>query len=293
MKLDHLPIFQKVVESGSLSKASKMLGIPKSKISRNLDTLEYDLQIKLLHRTPRGIILTEQGADFLKAIKAPLQQIDHAQILLQNQTNQLQGKIRFTAPEDLALHQLDKLISDFQNEYPHIRVELLATNQFVDFNNMNIDFALRIGKLPDSDLIQKRIADIEVILVATPEYLKINPEVIKLSDLNQHDFLMITGEGGERLNQTLLKEIQPKVSSNSIPIIKDLVLKSKGIALLPKFFCFEELKSGELTQILSDFSYLKRSLFLLAPRNQYIPEAAKLFRNYLFENLKTNLQLKI
>ena len=293
MKLDYLPLFQKVVETGSLSKASKILGIPKSKISRNLDSLEYDLQIKLLHRTPRGIILTEQGADFLKAIKVPLQQIDHAQLQLQNQTNQLQGKIRFTAPEDLALHQLDILISDFQNEYPHIRVELLATNHFVDFNHMNIDFALRIGKLEDSDLIQKKIADIEVILVATPDYLKINPEVLDISDLNKHDFLMITGEAGERLNQNVLKELQPKVSSNSIPVIKDLTLKSKGIALLPKFFCFEELKSGELVQIIPQFSYMKRSLFMLAPRNQYIPEAAKVFRNYLYDNLKTNLQLKI
>ena len=237
MNLNLLKTFIKIVDCGSLTQAAKVLKHPKSKISRDLTKLENELELTLLNRSSKGIVPTEQGQKLLKSIRKPLDNLNSSLDQFNQKNNEMKGSIKITAPEDLALSGLTKIINKFMNIYPEIRIDLYSSNSFLDFNEYEIDLALRIGKLPDSKLIQKKIFDIELILVGSSHYIKNASKINKIDDLKSHPVAILTDTYGTHFNKTVLQDIQPQFTSNSIPVLKDYVVANKGIATLPDFFC--------------------------------------------------------
>lgn len=182
MDLNLLKIFIKVADCGSLTKASKLLNHPKSKISRDLVKLETELEQTLLNRSPRGISLTEQGFNLLQSTRAQIEGLESSIHKIKSDPTEVKGNIKVTAPEDLSKFVLTRLISEFMDVYPDVTIELYSSTEFLDFKKHNIDLALRIGKLKDSSLIQRKIADVDVIFVASKHYVKANGEPNSLED---------------------------------------------------------------------------------------------------------------
>lgn len=286
MDLNLLKIFVKVAESGSLTKASKLLGHPKSKLSRDLVKLEDTLELNLLIRSPRGIVLTDQGRELLKSIKGPLDNLGSSIDVLKSKSVEMKGTIKITAPEDLSTHILTRLITDFMDIHPEVSVELYSTNEFLDFKKHHVDLALRIGKLQDSALIQRKIFDIDVGLIASTQYIKSSAKIRTLKDLDGHSIALFKDLYGNPMNKEKLKEVTTKFSSNSIPVLKDFVSLNKGIATLPSFICKKELATKEFTRVLPNFNYINRTLFLLSQHATYTPMHVKAFKDFLFDQLK-------
>ncbi len=290
MDLNLLKIFEKVAEVGSLTKASTVLGHPKSKISRDLVKLEDELEQTLLIRGPRGIVLTEKGLSLLQLIRTPLESLDASVLKIKNQTNEMKGLIKITAPEDLSQLILTDIVCEFMDKYPGIRIELYSTNILMDFKEHKLDMALRIGKLKDSSLIQKKVCDIEVGLVASAQYLKTSTKVNEVNDLQKHPVAILTDLYGNPLNKSCFKEVVPQFASNSFPILKDYVAKNKGPAMIPSFYCKRELVENSFIKVLPDLKYLARTLFLLSKPSKHTPKHVKIFKDYLYENLKRSLE---
>ena len=286
MDLNLLKIFEKVAEAGSLTKASLALGHPKSKISRDLIKLEDELEQTLLSRGPRGVTLTEQGLALLQSIKSPLESLDASLLKIKSQKDEMKGLIKLTAPEDLSQALLTNIVCDFMDKYPGIRVELFSTNILMDFKEHKLDLALRIGKLKDSSLIQKKVCDIEVGLVASAQYLKSSPKIRQISDLDKHPVAILTDLYGNPINNSCFKDVIPQLASNSFPILKDYVKKNKGPAMIPSFYCKKELVENEFIKVLPSYKYLARTLFLLSKPSKHIPKHVKTFKEYLYDSLK-------
>ncbi|MBC87147.1 MAG: hypothetical protein CL677_08185 [Bdellovibrionaceae bacterium] len=289
MDYNLLKIFVKVADCGSLTKASKVLNHPKSKISRDLVKLENELEQTLLIRTPRGITLTEQGFSLLQSTRSQLDALESSLQKLKSDPNNIKGNIKITAPEDLSQFILTRLITEFMDIYPDVTIELYSTSEFLDFRKNNIDLALRIGKLKDSSLIQKKIIDVDVIFVASKMYIKASGEISTLEDLRSHSVASIKDIDGSSFSKTLLKDQKLKFSSNSMSVLKDFVELDKGVATLPYFLCKKEIATHQFLHILPKHNYLSRSLFLLSPPSSFSPKHVKLFKKFLSERIPLEL----
>lgn len=286
MDFNLLKIFEKVAELGSLTKAAKALGHPKSKISRDLVKLESLIESNLLIRGPRGISLTQQGVHLLQSIRQPIEALENSVRELQTNNDEMKGAIKLTAPEDLSQEILMELINEFMGIYPSIRIELYSTNDILDFKEHQLNLALRIGKLKDSNLIQKKVCDIEVALFASNQYLNTNERILKEDDLKHHSIGLLKDVYGTPLTKKKLSDLQSHFSTNSFPLLKQYVSNSQGIATLPTFYCKKEIATNIFTKVLPEFTYFKRSLFVLSPPSKHIPKHVKVFKDYIFEKLQ-------
>lgn len=286
MDLNLLKIFIKVADCGSLTKASKLLNHPKSKISRDIVKLENEFQQTLLKRSPRGVILTEQGFSLLQSTREQLEKLESSIQQIKTDTNTVKGSIKITAPEDLSNFLLTRLINEFIDRYPDISVELYSTTEFLDFQKYNIDLALRIGKLKDSNLIQRKLAEVNVIFVASKFFTKSNPQITQLSDLKKSPIALIKNIHGVPLNPKALKGIQPIFASNSTSTLKDFVKRNRGIATLPKILCQKELNENIFEHILPNETYMTRNMYLLSPPSSYTPKHVKFFKDFISDSIK-------
>lgn len=185
-------IFAKVVEQGSFTAAAKLLGLPKTTVSRKVQELEERLGAQLLNRTTRKLGLTEAGAvyhDHSARIARELEEAESA-------VNQLQGGprgwLRVSAPYSIGIMWIAPLLSEFHQRYPDVRIDLQLGNEKVDLIASDTDIALRIGSLPDSSLVARRLDGFRTQVFASPEYIRKHGEPLHPDDLQHHRVLAFT-----------------------------------------------------------------------------------------------------
>ena len=249
--LNLLVIFSKVLELGSFTKAAQALRRPKSRISRAISKLEYEVGAQLIRRTTRKISPTSQGLEFFKAISPLINGIQSEMTALRNSQDEMVGNLRVTAPQDLGQNIVTKIISKFIKIYPGVKVETIITNDFLDLTKENIDLCFRAGKLHDSSLIQKLFMKTDFTIVASKSYIEKFGAPKKLDDLNKHHFLSFNGKEKSWLKE--VKDINPIVKSDSFPMILSMVLNDDGIGILPTLISHKYIKSGEILQLFPDW----------------------------------------
>lgn len=172
-RFDHLgdvEAFIAVVEQGSLTAGAVALSTTPSVISRAIARLEARLGSQLLRRTTRRIGLTEAGRLYLEQTRAAFSLIDDAERAIQGQEGDLSGRVRLSVPTTYAHYRLPPLLQRFGSQYPRVQVELNITNRNVDLVAEGFDLAIRLGTLPDSGLVARKLEDAALCLVASPEY---------------------------------------------------------------------------------------------------------------------------
>ena len=151
-------IFVKVIEHGSFIAAARALRLPKTTISRRVQELEARLGAQLLHRTTRRIGLTEAGNVYFEHSQRIAKALDEAEHAVGQLQGGPRGWLRFTAPYSIGITWIAPLLGEFHARYPEVRVELLLTNEPLDLIAKEIDVALRVGHLRDSNLVARRRA---------------------------------------------------------------------------------------------------------------------------------------
>lgn len=188
-RFDHLgdvEAFIAVVEQGSLTAGAVALSTTPSVISRAIARLEARLGSQLLRRTTRRIGLTEAGRLYLEQTRAAFSLIDDAERAIQGQEGELSGRVRLSVPTTYGHYRLPPLLQRFASQYPRVQVELNITNRNVDLVAEGFDLAIRLGTLPNSGLVARKLEDAALCLVASPEYLHRNGTPGNLEDLASH-----------------------------------------------------------------------------------------------------------
>ena len=190
-KIDYnlLKTFFNVIQTGSFTKAAVFLNQPKSRVSRAISRLENQLGVELIRRTTRRISATSIGKEFYQNISPILNTLNKELIKVSNYQKEMTGMLRITAPQDIAQTLLAKIISSFITKYPNIQIQSLITNDLLDLTKENIDLSFRAGKLKDSNLIQKKLMNVNFIFVSSKNYIEKNGYPIRLSELNKFKFL--------------------------------------------------------------------------------------------------------
>ncbi|MCL1049499.1 LysR family transcriptional regulator [Shewanella abyssi] len=248
---DDLEILLTVVDCGGFSAAADALDIQVARVSRAVSKVEKQLGVSILNRTTRRVELTDEGRQFVEAIRIGLQQMQQAEEELISRGELPQGRLRVDAASPFVFHQLVPLMQGFNQAYPDIQLELTSNEGFVDLLEKKTDVAIRIGRLTDSTLHARPLGKSLLYIVASPEYLSRRGFPRQVSDLTSHDTIGFSGP--KVLNQWPLKgfeAITPTFASSNGETVRQLVLAGNGIACLSGFMVKKDLEEGRLVPLL-------------------------------------------
>lgn len=248
---DDLQILLTIVDTGGFSAAAEALDIQVARVSRAITRLESQLQVTLLNRTTRRVKLTNEGRQFVDAVRIGLQTLQQAEEDLVARGERPKGRLRVDAASPFVLHQIVPLVQEFKQAYPDIELEITSNEGFVDLIEKRTDVAIRIGKLTDSTLHARPLGKSKLYIVASSAYLAQRGLPKNISDLPHHCLIGFTGS--KVLNQWPLKgidQITPNVRASNGETVRQLTLSGNGIACLSGFMVNDDIATGRLVPLL-------------------------------------------
>jgi DNA-binding transcriptional LysR family regulator len=289
--LNKLRIFREVALAGSFSQAALNLKWPKSRISRVISSLEKDLGTQLIYRTTRQFHLTEAGNELFQRISPLMVELKNSLEFVSSESEEMSQLIKITAPEDLATELLGKICHDFIEKHPRVEIGLDANNAIIDIVKESVDISIRVGRVKDSTMIQKKIGKIERVLVISPKLFRVYqpkrledlPNIpflaFESSDLKTHKIKMTNGKESKTI------KVNPRFGSNNFFVLRSMTLQDTGISLLPVFLVKNLLKEGKLVQVCPSWKAEGLPIQILLPQQKEIPKKIRTLVNYLTEQL--------
>lgn len=253
MKFDGIAAFVATAEAGSISAASRRLGLAKSVVSERLAELERVLGTRLIQRTTRKLSLTENGHMFLPRAQRMMREAEEASVELAARSGKLAGPLRLSAPVSFGILHLAPALSEFLKAHREVDVSLELDDRFVDAAAEGFDAVLRHGAVGDTRLIAKRLAVSRRLLVASPAYLEEQGSPRSLAELAHHRGILYSNREGDWrfATENGWSVVRPKAAlrvNNGI-VMRDAAAAGLGIALLPTFFVYQSIKDGALVSL--------------------------------------------
>ncbi|NRR30713.1 LysR family transcriptional regulator [Oxalobacteraceae bacterium] len=288
-KLDSITAFVRSVELGSLSAAARALGTGQPTVSKLIASLEKTLGAKLLKRSTAGLSLTGEGQRFHERALRLLEAYDEAVADVREQVQQPRGLLRISAPRALGERRLNRLMLEFLERYPDIRIDLLLDDRFIDPLEERIDVSLRVsGRLPP-ELVARRIGAWPRVLVAAPAYLAARGIAERPEDLVQHEVLRYAGtsdafplDGPEgRIDVA----VGGRYRVSSAAALLEAVQLGAGMALQPTWMVEEMIQRGELVQVLPGWTGPAQEAHLLYAPRRHLPLRVQVLLDFLTERL--------
>jgi DNA-binding transcriptional LysR family regulator len=257
--LNDLYLFAMVVQHGGYSSAERAIDIPKSRLSRRISQLEDDLGARLIHRSTSKFAVTEIGQKIYQHAVKILAEAQAAIESADQSSTEPKGLVKISVPTALADGLIDTLLPRFLLDNPQISLQVIATNRRIDVIQEGIDIAIRVRNQISSehDLVVKQFGSFDELLVASPQYLEKMGIPLQPIDLIQHVTLSMSDDDLRQVwklkgsdGHIEKVDIQPRLMVHNFHILRQAALDSCGIALLPDMFCAQQLKSGELIEVL-------------------------------------------
>lgn len=293
--LNDLYFFAKVVEKGGFAAASRNLGIPKSRLSRRVATLESALGVRLLQRTTRRLSLTEVGKLYYQHAQNVMAEADAASEAVERIREMPSGNLRVSCPTPLAQVYVTGILPIFLRAYPQIRLELLAVNRRVDLIEEGIDVAIRVRRTGDEEpnLVTRRFRSAPGVIVVHPELLEAHGPIDEPADLAKLPAMGFTGADG-RMHWPLASEngevrditLTPRFIADEFNVLRSAALAGIGATMLPAAFCLDDIREGRLIQLLPGWSLPATLQAVYVSRRGMVP-AVRAFLDFLEENLGT------
>jgi DNA-binding transcriptional LysR family regulator len=283
--LGDLEIFTRVVASGSMSEAARELGLQTPIISKRIKRLEERLGARLFHRTTRQISLTEAGEGFHERVLAALAGLEEAEAFLAGRSSAVTGRLRVSAPTSFGRMHIAPTLARFFSLYPDVELQLTLTDAFQDLVAEGFDLAIRIGELPNSSLVARKLAPVRRILCATPDYIARHGAPSTIEDLeanvcipaHNNAYWQLIGPGGA----VALRPIGP-LSTNSSEVVREAVLSGLGIAFRSTWDVGPDLRAGRLVQVLPEWEGSSDvGLYAVYPSRQHLPAKVRAFIDFL------------
>ena len=261
-RFDHVAdveAFVAVAEQGSFTAGAVSLASTASVLSRAVGRLEARLGQQLLHRTTRRLSLTDTGRLYLEQVRAAFTLLDDAERDAQGDAEALTGCVRISVPTSFGHYRLPVLLQPFTAQYPQVRIEVNITNRNVDLAAEGFDLVIRLGPLPDSGLVARKLEDAPLCLVAAPAYLQQRGVPRTLDDLPQHRCLPFVMPRTGRLAPWVfraqgedvewLPEAAVTVSDDVLGVVS-LAEQGMGICQSYDFIVHSRIADGRLAEVL-------------------------------------------
>jgi DNA-binding transcriptional LysR family regulator len=253
--------FVRVVEHQSFSAAATRLGLTPSAISKLVSRLENRLGVRLLHRTTRRLALTSEGGVYFARARQILADIEEAEAEVAKSRGSPRGRLHVNSGHAFGVQQLAPALPEFLARYPDIEVELSITDRVIDLVEEHADVAIRAGRIVDTSLIARKIAEFERMICAAPSYLAQHGTPRTPADLANHICIV----AGPTLGRWPFRardgidnvEIAPRVTTDSVDAALRLALHGAGIVRLGDLILAEPIRRGLLVPLLTDIHHVE------------------------------------
>jgi DNA-binding transcriptional LysR family regulator len=282
--LENITVFLRVVEVGSFSAAGRSLRLSPAVVSYRIQCLERHLGCRLFNRTTRKLLPTEQGRTFYDSSLEIRDAVERAEARVASGGAAPQGSLKVTAPLGLGRRVIAPLVPRFRAAHPELDVRLRLSDYLVDLFTEAVDLAVRMAVLTDSSLIVRKIADVERVLCAAPDYLARRGRPATLKDLDRHECLLLRFPGSPQFRLPLLRggrvvpvPVGGRMDADDGDVLTGWALAGEGIALKPVFEVAEHLKSGALERVLPEHPPVPATLAVLHAYKRMAPAKVKAF----------------
>lgn len=280
--LDHLRTFVVAARLGSFAGAGRQLNLSAAMVGRRIQSLEAQYRLKLIERTTRSQRLTEQGREFLQRAETVL---EAANALSEcGETGPLHGRIRLTAPTTLGARRLPQIIARFTEDHPGVVFEMSLSDRRVDLVTEGYDLALRVGELPASSLVARRIGTYHFVLVASPGFLKRQgtpqePDdlaacrcIINLNMVPRNRWGFADPQG-----RRVTVDVSGAIEVDSGEAQRLLAMDGAGIAYLPVSLVDDAIAAGQLVALLPGWSMPSLPIQTVHPSRHLVPRRVSAF----------------
>ena len=286
-RIDAIRLFVRLVECGSFSAVGRAMGIGQPAVSKQIGALERHLGAQLVSRTSRQVVITDAGQTFYETARQLVDDFDALESSVGERQQSPRGFIRLsTAPAHGRLC-ITPLLPAFFRRYPEIAVEVAVSERQVDLVGEGIDLAIRHGRLVDSALTVRTLADADMVLVASPDYLAARGIPTAITDLDQHNCIVFSRRG-ERYPWAFgtgadAVSYLPRGSlmSGDAEHIRAAVLCGMGIAQAPSWLLADEIRTGQVHSVLAAWQPDRLPINLVHAAGRRLPMRVRVFIDYL------------
>ena len=258
-RLDAMSTLLAAVEAGSLSGASRKLGMPLATVSRKVSELEAHLKTRILNRTSRRLELTDAGRDYVAACKRIIEEIEEAERAASGEYKAVKGNLVITAPIVFGRLLVLPIVTDFLKAYPDIDIRLVLSDQVASLLEEHVDIAVRVGTLPDSRIVASRVGSIRLVACASPAYVAAQGLPKKPSDLSSHDCITFdrlasASEWMFRSGKTnVAVAIRSRLTVNTAEAAIGAAIAGLGVTRVLSYQIADAKKDGKLLSLLESF----------------------------------------
>jgi DNA-binding transcriptional LysR family regulator len=260
--LHALGIFARAAERRNFATAARDLGVSQATVTRAIQALERHYGVELIRRSSRQMTLTAAGLRLHRGGTALLEaSVGLREEVAGEDGTEPTGPLRVTAPSAFGVTIMAPLAAAFAKKHPGVTLDLLLTDRFLDLVAENIDLAVRVGAAPDSNLVQRKLAELPEVLVAAPGYLEGAPILAQPSDLGRHPFvaLSILRDARQGLPLTAadgrVVTVRPRASlSFDTPLgVREALVAGAGVGRIHLYLVAQDIAAGRLVPVLPEW----------------------------------------
>ena len=292
-RLTEMQAFVQVVDDSGFTEAARKLGLSKSAVSKHVSSLEARLGVRLLNRTTRRVSPTELGLAYYDRAKGVLSDAESADEMVTSMQSSPKGELRVSVPVSFGIGHVSSAVAGFLREYPEVDINMVLDDRFVELVAEGFDVAIRIGVLEDSSLRARKLAEVRLVLAASPSYLAERGTPESLEDLNSHcllhysnlatgNFWKLKGKSGEE------RQIRAggRLTANNGESLLRAAEAGIGISRMPAFIIGDRIETGRLVEVLPDLEPEILGIFALYPEGPFPQPKLRAFIDYLVEHFR-------
>ena len=286
-RITGVQLFVRIVETGSFSKASVDLGVTQPTATKHVAAVEARLGARLLNRNTRGVSATEIGALYYekcKTIQRELEEADNLASLLQSRVG---GQLRVSTSVAFGRRVLTPIVLAFMREHPEITIDLSFDDRYVNLVEQGVDVAIRMGRLADSSLGARYLAQNPWVLVASPAYLKAHAAPTTPAEVAAHPCLIYsTVQGDERWHFTAngvedSVPVRGPLRTNNLSVLLEAARDGMGLAMLPWYVAHASVRERKVVPLLTEFALPVQEMHAVFPSPKLVPSKVSSFIGFL------------
>lgn len=259
-RLRAMSVFVAVANAGSLSGAARQLGEPLTNVSRLLSQLEDHLGLTLVERTTRRMVFTAAGREYLQTCRRILEDLSNIEQSLAGKSQELSGDISVTAPVGLGRLRVLPIVTDFLIRNPKINVRFVMADRIVDLLSEDVDVAVRVGRLKDSELRASRVGTLRLVACAAPDYLRRCGTPPNVATLAQHDCITFADMPGNfrwvftsKKHGRQVARVRSRLNVNSADAAVAAAVEGIGIVRVLSYQARAAIEARQLVPVLERF----------------------------------------
>lgn len=287
MNIEHLKLFVRLAATHNISRAGQESGLSPAVASSWISKLENDLGVRLVHRTTRRVSLTEEGEVFLPHAEDVLAHVEAARASVGAGKASPSGTLRIAAPASFGRMHLIPAVKAFAEKYPDLKIDFRFSDSIVDMVEGGFDIAIRNAELKDSTLIARKLAPDRRIVCAAPDYLEQFGTPLTPDALQQHRCIHLSGMSHwsfKTADGPVTVRTESYLKMDNGEALRDACICGNGITISSSWSIYQQLKSGELVQVLQDYPLISdTAIWAVYPSSRLLAPKVRAFIDYFSE----------